>query len=1290
MQKYAYFFLSPHVYILEVRNVGDGKAELYINMDSLICVTYNVKGLGSPIKRKKILSQLKKLHCSIAMIQETHMSEKEHLKLKREWVGQVFSSSFESSRKRGVAILVNKSVYFSHIQTITDKEGRYVMVKGTIGGTKITLLNLYAPNEDSRDFFKNIGALVADKAEGIILIGGDCNCVLRENIDRLPATVGPASKKSTTLQAMMHELGLIDVWRYLHPREKDFTFMSHVHGSYSRLDMFLISGTELYRTSDCNIEPITISDHAPVTLKLSMGPRKQFKYWRLNVSLLSNELIKEEIQKELLDYMALNDNGSVSPSTLWEGAKVVMRGKIIAISSRLKKERLSEQNKLEKEIKDLESEHKQTNNPQVLGILKETRQKLDDLLTFKTEGALRFINRKYYEMGNRASRLLAFQLRKEQSNRTVHKISCPHLGRSLTQPNEIAEAFATYYKKLYEEERDPHKEDKVKHFLKLIKLNTLTPSESEVISSPITDEEIKESILKLKNNKSPGTDGFPGEYYKTFVNKLIPLLNRVYNYALREGDPPHSWSEAVISVIHKENKDPTQCMSYRPISLLCVDLKILTSIIAKRIQKYIHKLVKPDQTGFITNRQGVDNVRKALNLQAVAVSRDVPSMLLSLDAEKAFDRLDLFFLQQTLRNMGFNETFIKWIKMFYKNPISRVRVNGHCSHFFPLGRGTRQGDSLSPSLFALSIEPLAELIRTNSHIQGIRDEGNIQHKISLFADDILVFIENPITSIPALMDSLNAYSSVSGYKVNTDKSEAMMIVGSWPTQLDNLVSFKRSQQGFRYLGILLTPKPSQLYNANYNKLIKEINIDISRWEMLPLSLFGRVESVRMNVLPRFLFLFQSLPIIVPQSTFRMLEKRISKFIWQNKRPRVRLKVLMSSKQKGGLGLPNLKLYYWAAQLRAMVAWIARGEMGWVSIEQSSLPGIALDTLPFLSQQSQKKIKVKNMYTKYTLKVWNTIQRHLKGKASLSRAMPIVGNIEFLPSLVDIVFRRWAEKGLRVINQLLDGQVVKTFSQIKDKFDLPQTDFYRYLQIRNYITKHPDWDILKEDPNSIEAHFAYILEHRIIIKHQVSQIYQKLTTDMSDNTLHIKGQWELELNTIIENDEWEDICSKCHRGVGSQLWKEFDWKVKVRFFRTPLQVSIFNIGGINKCWRNCGMVGDHTHIFWDCPKIQPYWRDIKTELEKILHMDIPFDPVFILLEKTTEQNFSKDLCYILHVLLMIARKMITMHWMQPEPPTVAQWRLRCNQVQLMENMTAILQLKLPLFLRRWTPVILYMG
>lgn len=120
-------------------------------------------------------------------------------------------------------------------------------------------------------------------------------------------------------------------------------------------------------------------------------------------------------------------------------------------------------------------------------------------------------------MGNRASRLLAFQLRKAQSNRVVHKIRSPINNKMLTRPKDIAEAFAVYYRKLYKEEDEPHKKEKIESFLNSVNLNKLTVEEADMMTAPI-----KENILKLKNNKSPGVDGLPGEYYKVFVNELTP------------------------------------------------------------------------------------------------------------------------------------------------------------------------------------------------------------------------------------------------------------------------------------------------------------------------------------------------------------------------------------------------------------------------------------------------------------------------------------------------------------------------------------------------------------------------------------------------------------------------------------------------------------------------------------------------------------------------------------------------------------------------------------------------
>lgn len=83
---------------------------------------------------------------------------------------------------------------------------------------------------------------------------------------------------------------------------------------------------------------------------------------------------------------------------------------------------------------------------------------------------------------------------------------------------------------------------------------------------------------------------------------------------------------------------------------------------------------------------------------------------------------------------------------------------------------------------------------------------------------------------------------------------------------------------------------------------------------------------------------------------------------------------------------------------------------------------------------------------------------------------------------------------------------------------------------------------------------------------------------------------MELNTIIEDDVWEELWKGCHKGINSQLWKEFDWKVKIRYFNTPHMISTFvKETLVALCWRKCGKIGDHTHIFWDCPKIQEFWK-----------------------------------------------------------------------------------------------------
>lgn len=139
-------------------------------MTVLKCISYNINGLNNPIKRKKLLGELKKRQCSIAFIQETHLLTSEHTKLKWEWVEVVCSSSCSLGKKRGVAILFNKSIYFNTTKEIVDDEGRYVLVIGSISGKALTLLNIYRPNGDNPKLFKDLALLLAENAKGIIII----------------------------------------------------------------------------------------------------------------------------------------------------------------------------------------------------------------------------------------------------------------------------------------------------------------------------------------------------------------------------------------------------------------------------------------------------------------------------------------------------------------------------------------------------------------------------------------------------------------------------------------------------------------------------------------------------------------------------------------------------------------------------------------------------------------------------------------------------------------------------------------------------------------------------------------------------------------------------------------------------------------------------------------------------------------------------------------------------------------------------------------------------------------
>lgn len=1251
-------------------------------MGSCKVVSYNVKGLHNPIKRKKILNQLKQMKCDIAFLQETHLSKIEHDKLNRSWVSQVYHSSHPSGRKKGVAVLINRSFNFCIDSRYKDKDGRYVLVNGSVDGVALSLLNVYAPNENCPLFFKNIFDLVLDKANGVLLVGGDFNLVLNPLLDKSSTQTLPyLSTSSRALQNRCEELGLTDVWRHLNPKTRDYTFYSHPHLSYSRIDYFFTPKTELYRITHCQIHNITLSDHAPISLTWNIGRLKLPSRWRLNTSLLGTSAFKDYVRQEFVTYLQFNDRDDTSPVILWEAAKAVLRGKIIQFASRLKRERISKQKDLEEQIKDLERQHKISTSTDILNKLKQVKQELENLLTEKVERNVRYLKQKYYEHGNRASRLLASQLRKKCSSTIVQKIKNNTPDNSFVHtPNDISDAFAEFYKDLYSDKDTDSNPDLINAYLN-IQLPKLDENASKNIDKPITKQEIVEAIGNLKNNKSPGTDGFSNEFYKTFVDIVSPILERVFSYALVKGELPSTWKEAIISVLLKERKDPTLCASYRPIALLNTDCKILTSILAKRVGTIITDLIHPDQTGFISGRYLPDNIRRLLNIMEQSKKRQHPCMVLAVDAQKAFDRVSWPFLFKTLEKFGFGPKFIGWIKLLYSAPQSLVRVNGHISNPFTLHRGTRQGCPLSPLLFALFIEPLAQTIREDKSIKGIEIGGEV-HKISLYADDVLVYISEPLSSVPRLMQNFTTFGKISGYKVNVNKTEALAMNTLITQQIRDAFSFKWPKDGITYLGTTIPQNIDKLFDANFSKLINKISADLDRWNVLPLSLSGRIECIRMNVLPKLLFLFQALPLVLPNKTFTTLDRHISRFIWQGKKPRVRYKLLQLPKSQGGWGLPNLKKYWWACQLRALIVWMVdKTDTRWLEIEKNSCSSIQLSEIPFTSSKDIDDSL--SRWSKTTLKAWREVQKSYN--LPVTSGLSSIAHLrDFIPLKLDSGYKKWKHLNLNFVHQLLGIIELKSFEELMEEFNIPKTDFFRYLQIRSFLTKHPDWDKINRSDTSIEKYLVRIQTQRCIGK-PISILYKIFSSMAQENNFLVKERWEKEFGMLIMDDIWENISLQIHKVTNANIWREFQWKIVHKFFRTPHIISKFNPLQSGACWRACGeQCANHLHIFWSCPVLNDFWKEILDSIDNIFSSTIVRGPFLAILGAVQTQTMSKKRIYLLHILLAAAKKSITLSWLKVDPPRYDTWLDIVRGIYTMEKITFKLRLQEEQFQARWSP------
>lgn len=278
-------------------------------------ISINKNRLNHPAKRYALWREAKLSKADIISAQETHFQTSNCPKCSNKNFPHIYLATSPSKRK-GILLAFKNTITWQPKEIITDPEGRYIIATGKVNGLPLTIVSLYAPNTHQLRFLQRLLKAINKVKYGNLLLSGDFNLTTNPEIDVSSTPRG----RRLSLNNWFHEGGLYDVWRCLHASERDYTFYSSRHRTYSRLDMFVADWHLLRRISSAAINSITWSDHAVVEVVVADGiPRGNNPIWRCNTKNLQSDECKKCISQHLNEFFRLNV-GSVFRSLEFMGS----------------------------------------------------------------------------------------------------------------------------------------------------------------------------------------------------------------------------------------------------------------------------------------------------------------------------------------------------------------------------------------------------------------------------------------------------------------------------------------------------------------------------------------------------------------------------------------------------------------------------------------------------------------------------------------------------------------------------------------------------------------------------------------------------------------------------------------------------------------------------------------------------------------------------------------------------------------------------------------------------------
>ena len=1166
-----------------------------------IC-SMNCRGLGDFKKRRDVFNKLRSDGYNLILLQDIHCKNGKENTFRNSWGKDILIAPF-THNARGVAILTN-GVDVQYSDTVIDNGGNYIITKAKINQVyQFILVNVYAPNEDDPEFFCNIDNIIGDQGDLPIVIAGDWNLVIDQELDTYGyRRINHPRARSKVLE-ILNQRNLIDIYRVRHREKRRYTWrVINPEVKQARLDFFLVSEELGGMTVNVDILPGYRTDHSLIGLTLNYTEQHKGRgLFKFNCSLLKDQeyssLVKRTIKNTIMDYalpvydpeFAKSVIGSerfmdleftISDALLFEVLVLNIRTETITYSIRKRKQLIREEQALNRAIEQLEQRMSSSPSAETAGQLTEKQKLLEEHREVRMRGNITRSRVKWFEEAERSTK---YFLNLEKRNYVNKLIPCIETedGESIQDQCEILQTLQRHFSEVF---RLHDNEDNHAEFLNGIKLNQLSDIDELDMKQQLSVREIGEALYAMKHNKSPGSDGLPAEFYKYFWADLKFIVMRMVLSCYELGVMPPSLQEGIITLIPKTGKPRNKINSYRPITLLNTSYKILSGSIANRYKKVIGKLVDPAQSGFIKGRFIGDNTRLMSDIMTYLKDDKRYGLFLSLDIEGAFNTVSWKFIRAALAKYNLPSEIIRWFNLMNEGTYARILYNGHLSNKITLYRSCRQGDPVSPYLFLLAIECLAARVRQNKNIKGITI-GGVETKVSCYADDTLFFIDGSVNSCRHLFHDLGIFAKFSGLRPNITKTQAMWVghdVENRPLVCEELPIQWTSQM--KVLGIIFDNDFRNMYLDNFKNKLEAVNAETKNWQRRHLTIYGKICVIKSLLLPKLTHIFTALPN-PPSEFMQKLNDILFKFIWNGKQDKISRRSLVQPVKSGGAGMTDISLYLkslkasWVKrQLQSNNQWtklfdlkISRGECIWDRNAKSlRIFGRNLQFNRFWRDVVEAVADFKEAYGEYDPYEMSACSLWYSDYSKYHNNR----------------LNSWYSKGIKYLNDLLkpDGNIM-SFVELKRLYGITGGQFDFDCLVLSLPRSWRTTNKVKLFGPLIDPSLLFMLSQKQGVQH----IYRKLTESLMRNHKH---KWENKWHESYRNIEWDKVYVNAILATSSMRYRSTQYKIITRTHVTKRLLHRIGVAETSSCDR-CGVEEDSIeHKFWQCRCTQTFWNAIR--------------------------------------------------------------------------------------------------